>query len=86
MALRLRRFSPHFGIRAGFCSRLVSLLYCGEFSLKEMVEYFGKLIDHKRRFERKVARFNGLNPLLADIVLFGISLLGFPSRFLKRIC
>ena len=28
---------------------------------------------------------NGLGPLLADIVLFGLSFSGFPSRFLKRV-
>ena len=29
---------------------------------------------------------NGLNPLLVDIVLFGLFLSGYSSRFLKRVC
>ena len=29
---------------------------------------------------------NSPSPLLADIVLFGLSLLGFPSKILKRLC
>ena len=29
---------------------------------------------------------NGSAPLLADIVLFGFSLSGFPLKFLKRVC
>ena len=29
---------------------------------------------------------NSTSPLLAHIVVFGLSLLGFPSRFLKRVC
>ena len=58
----------------------------------KLAEHFEALVCEDPRFEVNsyrtllVCSCSGPSPMLADIVLFGLSLSDFPSRFLKRVC